>query len=99
VSFSPLGLGTSGKGEWDQEQGDRSNEEDSTDNVELPEKVGDDPPSELLEGSSVAGQSTSSSGSSASDQEDSEDENGRNCKVSKDIYIQCHFEEIGTYQG
>jgi hypothetical protein len=40
VCLSPLGLDATGKTEGDQEAGDRSNEEDCTDDIELPEEVG-----------------------------------------------------------
>ena len=39
LCLRPFGLGTTGKSEWDEEEGDRGDEQNSTDDVKLPEEV------------------------------------------------------------
>ena len=74
VSLTPLGLLTTSKGEWHEEEGDGSDEEDSTDDIELPEEVrGKVPEAELLERGSVACEGTCSGCFSASNNEDGDD--------------------------
>ena len=78
VSLTPLGLLTTCKGEWNEEKGDGSDKEDSTDNVELPEEVRSKVlEAELLEGGSVTCESSCSGCFSASD-----NENGDNAERS-----------------
>lgn len=74
MSLTPLGSLTTSKGEWNEEEGDGSYEEDSTDDIELPEKVrGKVLEAELLERSSVACEGTCSGCFSASNDEDGDD--------------------------
>jgi hypothetical protein len=74
VSLTPLGLLTTSKSEWNEEQCDRSDKEDSTDNVELPEEVrGKVLETELLEGGSVTCEGSCSGCFSASDDKDGDD--------------------------
>jgi hypothetical protein len=74
VSLTPLGLLTTGKGEWDEEKGNGSDKEDSTDDIELPEEVRSKVlEAELLEGGSVACEGTCSGCFSASDDKDGDD--------------------------
>jgi hypothetical protein len=74
VSLTPFRLLTTSKGEWDEEEGDRSNKEDSTDDIELPEKVrGKVLEAELLEGGSVTCEGSCSGCFSASDDKDGDD--------------------------
>ena len=78
MSLTPLGLLTTSKGEWNEEQGDRSDKEDSTDDIELPEEVrGKVLEAELLEGGSVTCEGSCSGCFSASD-----NENGDNAERS-----------------
>ena len=74
MSLTPCGLLTTSKCEWDEEEGDRSDEKDSTDDIELPEHVRCKVlETELLERSSVAGKGTGSGSSSTSDDQDGND--------------------------
>jgi hypothetical protein len=56
VSLTPFRLLTTSEGEWYEEESDRSNQENSTDDIELPEHVRSErSETELLEGGSVSG--------------------------------------------
>jgi hypothetical protein len=65
VCLTPLGLLTTCKSEWNEEESDGCDKEDSTNDVELPEEVRSKVlPAELLERSSVACKCTCSSSTS-----------------------------------
>lgn len=78
VSLTPERLLPTGKREGNEEEGDRGNEEESADDVELPEEVdGELLEAELLERGPVSGKSACSGRPVACPDEHEHDEDGR----------------------
>lgn len=83
VRLAPQGLLSAGKGKGHEEEGNRRDEEDGTDDVELPEQSdGKLLGAELLEWGLVASEGARSSGLSAGDDEQGDEKDGSDCTGS-----------------